>query len=429
MNSQAALSGLQGSFRSLEPGLRVTGIEPIGVAAGMRLSWVPTFGGARFVLFADHGAPIPAGQPNPILAVRVLADGIVSIPEVTPPPGAPIFHLVAEDLEGVDERGNGVPQCPPPPCAMRALEVAVICREQACDFNADGLTNVRDIVLMAHCALGGAACPPNLEAFDCDASGAFDVADVLCCALNMLRAPGCLTCPGDTLRPEPGIVFRFGRPRPLAGGIEVPLILEGADRIGAAKLVLDFPSNRFTAQVSGAGPLYYVQEVEGDRLTLGLIGDVPLPVYARGQALVDPGPMVVRLLRRPGGVASGELRLEEGQLSGPDGVLLGVDLQVPGVPLGDGGVAVSEARPNPFSTSTRFTIALDSPARLDVSVHDISGRRLASLFHGVRAAGVQEFDWVGRDDAGSEVPNGIYFMRVSVDGRAAQRKLVLIRGR
>jgi hypothetical protein len=209
----------------------------------------------------------------------------------------------------------------------------------------------------------------------------------------------------------------------------VPVLLEGADRIGAARLVLRFPSDRFTAQVTGAGPLYYIQEVDRDRLTLGLIGAIPVPVYGRGQAFVDPGPMVVRLLRRPGGVASGELRLEDGQLSGPDGVMLGVDLQVPGVPLGDGHVAVSEARPNPFSSTTRFTIALEAPGRLDVSVHDVAGRRLAGVFHGTRDAGLQELVWNGRGDDGSAVPNGVYFLRVDLDGRAVKRKLVLIRGR
>src|SRR5207244_1779091 len=55
-----ALAGLQGALRLEPSALRVTGIETVGPAAGMMLDWTATPDGARFVLFAQHGAPIPA---------------------------------------------------------------------------------------------------------------------------------------------------------------------------------------------------------------------------------------------------------------------------------------------------------------------------------------------------------------------------------
>ena len=433
VSTKVALSGLQGRLRFWESGLAVLGIEPVGVAAGMHLNWTRTFDGARFVMFAESGAPIPPGGATPILAVTVQAMALVGIGDYPPPLGEPVFHLAAEEMLGADESGNGVPSCLPPPCVdMRMMpDVAVICREQACDFNADGLTDVRDIVLMARCAFQTGPCPPDVETrFDCDGSGTFGLVDVVCCAMHMLRAPGCPNCPPDSIRPEPGVAIRFGAPGLIPGGVQVPFGFEGLDRVGAARLRLRFPADRYTAQVEGSASMFYVQEVEGDVLTLGLIGGMPLPSPIVDPApIIDPGPLRVRLLLRPGHTPGGELRLEGGQLSGPDGVLLAVDLGAPSVPLGGGSFEVSKLRPNPFSTSTRFSIVLEAPGRLDVSVHDVSGRRLASLFHGTRDAGLQEFVWDGRRDDGSQVSNGVYFVRVNLDGRALSRSVVLLRGR
>jgi len=433
VSTKVALSGLEGRLRAWEPGLTVVGIEPVGVAAGMHLSWTRTSDGVRFVMFAESGAPIPAGPTTSILAVTVRATPI-AVEDYPPPAGEPVLHLGAEELLGSDENGNGVVSCPPPPCVSLRWpgDVAVICLEQACDFNADGLTDVRDIVLMVHCALQTGPCPPNVETrFDCDGSGTFGVPDVVCCAMHMLRAPGCPSCPPDSIRPEPGVAFRFGAPTVIEGGVQVPIGLDGLDRVGAARLRLRFPSDRYTARVEGYAPMYYVQEVNGDQITLGLIGALPVPVPTSDPpGIMDPGQSLhVRLLLRPGRVSGGELQLEGGQLSGHDGVLLAVNLEVPSVPLRGGSIAVSQARPNPFSSSTRFTVALERAGSLDISVHDISGRRLAGIFHGTRDAGVQEFSWEGRGDDGSTLPNGIYFMRVDLDGRGMSRKLVLIRGR
>jgi hypothetical protein len=307
-------------------------------------------------------------------------------------------------------------------------DLAVLCMEQPCDFNRDGLNDVRDIVRMVHCALATGPCPADLvPRFDCDRSGDFNVADVLCCAWSTLQSPPCPTCPLDTLRVEPGIAVRFGSPRRIGEGLFLPLNISGIELIGAARLRLRFPADRFEARVSGAEEIFVIHGVNGDELTLGLIGSLPFfPIRLDGR-IIDPGPLGLYLLLRPGQGYGGEVRLLDGQFSGPDGVMLDVDLDAPPAPLSGDGLALSAPQPNPFSATTRFTLSLDAPARLDIAVHDISGRRIAGVFQGNRGAGLQEFSWNGRGDDGAQARNGVYFLRVQADGRAMKRKLVLVR--
>src|SRR5262249_14656831 len=65
VTNTVALAGIQGTFVFDHPGLRVTGIEPVGPASGMRLFWNPETDGAKFVLYSDNGQLIPAQPPVP----------------------------------------------------------------------------------------------------------------------------------------------------------------------------------------------------------------------------------------------------------------------------------------------------------------------------------------------------------------------------
>jgi uncharacterized repeat protein (TIGR01451 family) len=76
--------------------------------------------------------------------------------------------------------------------------------------------------------------------------------------------------------------------------------------------------------------------------------------------------------------------------------------------------------PNPFTASTTFgyEVRADAAAPVSITVHDLSGRRVATVFEGERAAGRYEAVWDGRSDAGEKVAPGVYFLRVTVAGRS-----------
>ena len=78
--------------------------------------------------------------------------------------------------------------------------------------------------------------------------------------------------------------------------------------------------------------------------------------------------------------------------------------------------------PNPATTELRAAISLpgDGPVRL--TLHDVTGRRVAVLLDAPRQAGRHEIDWRGEDLAA-----GVYLLRLESAGAVDARKLVILR--
>jgi len=415
------LAGLQGRFElhaatpPNEPppsGLRIVNIEPEGPAAGMRLTWEATPSGARFVLFGKGGAVIPANDRN--------AENFLRLTLAAPPNTAPrLTHVSAGELLGSDVSGAAVRPCP-----IRTLvwDVATICPDPACDANQDGITDVRDLVLMLRCLRGVGACPDS-AVFDCTADGLLNLDDVLCCARRVL-IDGCRNCPPDTIRPEPGVAVRFGAPSStIEGGLVVPLVISGLDRLASTTLRIAYPDRRFV--VSGVfvdDPSWIeMHEVRNGELILGLLRTGPE---------AGPQELALRFELAPvaGQSSGGEVRVLGAEFSGTDGVRLSVSGAMPVLRLGATGVELSAAMPNPTSGETRFTLALDAEVRVDVAVHDVAGRRVATLARGTMPAGDHVLTWDGRG-GGGRLGEGVYFVRAVVDGRVLSRRLVLLGSR
>jgi hypothetical protein len=87
--------------------------------------------------------------------------------------------------------------------------------------------------------------------------------------------------------------------------------------------------------------------------------------------------------------------------------------------------AVGSPRPNPAPAGVSLAITLDQSRRVRCDLLDVSGRRLALLGDGELASGPHAFSWDGRID-GNRAPAGVYLLRVSHDGGAVTRKLVLL---
>jgi len=78
--------------------------------------------------------------------------------------------------------------------------------------------------------------------------------------------------------------------------------------------------------------------------------------------------------------------------------------------------------PNPFNSAASIRFDIPAAARIDLSVFDISGRRVTTLIKGRQPAGQGRILW--RADA---VPSGTYFVRLSSDRIHLVQKTLLIR--
>ncbi|MFH1680534.1 MAG: FG-GAP-like repeat-containing protein [Candidatus Eisenbacteria bacterium] len=83
--------------------------------------------------------------------------------------------------------------------------------------------------------------------------------------------------------------------------------------------------------------------------------------------------------------------------------------------------------PNPFnpSTTVRFDLPGEGPATL--SVYDVSGRLVTTLFSERSAGGSHARVWNGRNERGMEVAAGIYLLRLQTPDETAVRKITLVK--
>jgi hypothetical protein len=90
-------------------------------------------------------------------------------------------------------------------------------------------------------------------------------------------------------------------------------------------------------------------------------------------------------------------------------------------------VALYQNFPNPFNAVTTVSFALPEASSVEVSVYDISGRRVALIERGREVAGVINRSWNGKDDRGRPLASGVYFLRLRAEGFEAVRKIVILR--
>jgi len=107
--------------------------------------------------------------------------------------------------------------------------------------------------------------------------------------------------------------------------------------------------------------------------------------------------------------------------------------QSTGVEDGDHGAApavfrLHRAYPNPFNPSTTLAFELPAPARVDLEIYDVSGRRVRTLLReDARTAGRHDLVWDGADDAGRTSPAGVYLVRLRAGEFRADQQVVLVK--
>jgi hypothetical protein len=88
---------------------------------------------------------------------------------------------------------------------------------------------------------------------------------------------------------------------------------------------------------------------------------------------------------------------------------------------------VTNVVPNPFHYGTRIEYAMPYKGRVAIRVYDVRGRLVRTLLNRPVAGGSHSTFWDARDERGTAVPSGIYFVEMISFGRKVVRKVVLIR--
>ena len=83
--------------------------------------------------------------------------------------------------------------------------------------------------------------------------------------------------------------------------------------------------------------------------------------------------------------------------------------------------------PNPFNPRTTVTFSIDSQQVLEISVFDLSGKRIAVLADELFQMGIHSLEWGGKDWQGNAVASGTYLVQMKADGRVTSEKMMLVR--
>jgi hypothetical protein len=89
-------------------------------------------------------------------------------------------------------------------------------------------------------------------------------------------------------------------------------------------------------------------------------------------------------------------------------------------------LAISSAKPNPFSTSTNITINVPTTKRVAVEVYDVVGNKVATLADDVFTSGSHVIEWNGTSN-GLALANGTYTVRITDGVASATQQIVLVR--
>ncbi|HMB69516.1 MAG TPA: FlgD immunoglobulin-like domain containing protein, partial [bacterium] len=91
-------------------------------------------------------------------------------------------------------------------------------------------------------------------------------------------------------------------------------------------------------------------------------------------------------------------------------------------------LSLSRPFPNPFGNRTAIRLEIPAGgANADLSVFDVTGRRVAQLLSGPQPAGFHLVSWDGRDSGGKRVAAGTYFYRFRAGDYEQTRRVVRIR--
>jgi len=89
--------------------------------------------------------------------------------------------------------------------------------------------------------------------------------------------------------------------------------------------------------------------------------------------------------------------------------------------------SLSQNHPNPFNPTTRIQYALPEDAHVRIQVYNLLGESVRTLVNQKQEAGDFDVIWDSRNDAGVEVPAGVYIYRIKAGPFTDIKKMLLVK--
>jgi len=96
--------------------------------------------------------------------------------------------------------------------------------------------------------------------------------------------------------------------------------------------------------------------------------------------------------------------------------------------LGDYSAIQMTNYPNPFNPTTTISFSIPNENKVKLSIYNIKGQEIKTLFHNNFTKGSHSIAWNGNDESGNSVSSGLYFYKLNVNGKTeAVKKCLLLK--
>jgi len=87
----------------------------------------------------------------------------------------------------------------------------------------------------------------------------------------------------------------------------------------------------------------------------------------------------------------------------------------------------SKVYPNPFSAVTTYRYTLSGHSRIIISIYNVQGHLVRTLFSGQQKAGSHSVSWNGKNNYNNDVASGPYIVRTLMENKVLHKKIILTR--
>ena len=85
------------------------------------------------------------------------------------------------------------------------------------------------------------------------------------------------------------------------------------------------------------------------------------------------------------------------------------------------------AYPNPFNPSTIINYNIPYDSNVMITIKDIRGRVVSTLYNNYYYHGKGSIRWDGKDNSGSSLPTGIYMYNIETDREIKNGKILYLK--
>jgi len=89
--------------------------------------------------------------------------------------------------------------------------------------------------------------------------------------------------------------------------------------------------------------------------------------------------------------------------------------------------ALFQNQPNPFNPETQIRYSLPRPDQVRLTIYNLLGQKVKTLFDGYQNAGIHSLIWDGKNNDGVPLSSGIYFYQLIAGNYEQTRKMVLMK--